>query len=120
MKTKKILLAALTTVFALLLFSSCIKQNNPSNVFYYYQASGSLTGVGGLGGPYSIGSFQDAIDAVVGSYSQTMVDAKVIAACDGIDAKVKAYTETKYTGSVKINRYKSDENGFTTIKEYNY
>ena len=64
--------------------------------------------------------FQDAIDAVVGSYSQTMVDAKVIAACDGIDAKVKAYTETKYTGSVKINRYKSDENGFTTIKEYNY
>jgi len=120
MKTKRILLAALTAVCALLLFSSCNKQNNTGTVLYYYQASGSLTGVGGLGGPYSIGSFQDAIDAAVGSYSQTMEDAKVIAACDGIDAKVKDYTETKYTGNVKINRYKSNENGFTTIKEYNY
>ena len=120
MKTKRILLAALTAVCALLLFSSCNKQEPTDSVYYYYQVTGKFGGVGGLGGMYTLGSFQDAIDAAVGKVCKTMEDAKVIAACDGLDAKIKADTGTKYSGNVKINRYKSNENGFTTIKEYNY
>ena len=130
MKTKKLLLAALTALCALVMFSSCGDNNSLSpTVIYYYRAGGDLTGshfsIGSgsssiIGSGYNVHSFQGAIDAVIGDYTNTPQDSKVIAACDAIDAKIKADTETKYTGSVQITRKQSNDDKGTLIKEYKY
>ena len=122
MKVKKTILAALTLVCALLLFSSCGKENNdPLSNLCYYRAYGQLTATGGLGGSYSIGSFQSAINSAVGDALVQMDDAKVIAACDAVDAKIKADSGTKYSGYVEISRSAvSGDSNSTVIKKYTY
>ena len=119
MKVKKTILAALTIVCALLLFSSCGKQN-VLNDFYFYRAYGQMTTTG-AGGLFSVASFQSAIDNAVGDGLTKMDDAKVIAACDAVDAKIKADTGTKYSGYVEITRKAmGNESNGTVIKMYTY
>ena len=128
MKTKKLLLAALTAMCALVMFSSCGDNNSLSpTVIYYYRATGNISathvGTGStsiIGTTYTTGSFQDAINAVIGDYTNTPQDSKVIAACDAIDAKIKADPNTKYGGTVTITRKQSNDDNGTVIKEYKY
>ena len=128
MKAKRIFLYALTLVCALIMFSSCGNKNNLSpTTIYYSRASGSISashvGTGStsiIGSTYSTGSFQDAINAAIGDYTNTPQDSKVIAACDAIDAKIKADPNTKYSGTVTITRKQSNDDNGTVIKEYKY
>lgn len=129
MSAKKIFLASLTIVCALVMFSSCGKNDNLSpTAIYYYRAIGNISathfgsGDAGsiIGSTYATGSFQDAINAAIGDYTDTPQDSKVIAACDAIDAKIKADTDTKYGGTVQIVRKQSDDDSGTVIKEYKY
>ena len=121
MKVKKTILAALTIVCALLLFSSCGKEKSALSDLYSYRAYGQISAAGGLGGMYSIGSFQSAINSVVGDGLTQINDAKVIAACDDVDAKIKADTGTKYSGNVQIIRSAaSDDGNGAVIKTYTY
>ena len=128
MSAKKVFLAALTIVCALVMFSSCGKNNTSPTTIYYYRAIGNISashfssgGAGSLiGSSYSTGSFQDAINAAIGDYTETPQDSKVIAACDAIDANIKADTDTKYGGSVQIVRKQSNDDNGTVIKEYKY
>ena len=119
MKVKKSILAALTVVCALLLFSSCGKQN-VLNDLYIYRAYGKMS-TSGAGGLFTVASFQSAIDNAVGDGLTRLDDAKVIAACDAVDAKIKAATDTKYSGYVEITRKElGNEGNGTVIKMYTY
>ena len=127
MKAKRIFLSALTIVCALLMFSSCGNNSLSPTTIYYYRASGNISathvGTGStsiIGTTYSTGSFQDAINAAIGDYTNTPQDSKVIAACDAIDAKIKADPNTKYGGTVTITRKQSNDDNGTVIKEYTY
>ena len=119
MEIKKILLTVLAAVCVLTLFSSCEKHDQ-TNGLYTYTASGDLSS-SGSGSLYTIADFQGAINSVVGSGPSQMNDAAVVAACDAVDAKIKADSKVKVKGYVEISRKGFNDSGKgTVIRKYTY